>query len=183
MSKVDDMIIRNLNLVPYVIKKLGLGDKYEDYVDVGWIGLVVGCKTFDDTRGIEESTYLYKCIKTYICNQIKHESFYVNSYISFDYEVDDDVFYNIVPSDYDVFSEVKIKMIQDEMRNVIKYDMYNQKKTLDHAEIAAYLFGIDVNPMSNKELCEKYKISAEMIQHIKRKFRKHLRKRLKLVLD
>lgn len=181
---IDDMIVRNLNLVPYVINKLGLQNRYDDYIDIGWIGLIKGCENFDSNKDIKESTFLFRSIQLYIYNQLKHDYlFFKDDNISLDYEVDGEPFYNIIPSDYDIDSELKMLIIKKEIENVLKYDMYNIQNRLDHSEIARYIFGIGVKQLRTNDLAKKYNVSRETIKNIKNKFRKKLKKRLKLVLD
>lgn len=67
----DDLVLDNLPLIHLVIKRLHLTWKTEDefqaYYDAGVDGLIDGARTFDESKGYTQSTYLYTCI----ANRIK----------------------------------------------------------------------------------------------------------------
>lgn len=62
----DKLILENINLVYYVLKKLNLYNQREDFFDLGVIGLIKGVKSFDHKKGFKLNTYLYTCIKNEI---------------------------------------------------------------------------------------------------------------------
>lgn len=45
-------------------------DEWQAFYDDGLIGLINGAKSFDESKGIQPSTYLYKCIKSAISKGI-----------------------------------------------------------------------------------------------------------------
>ena len=62
-NKKEKLIVDNINLVYFMINKLRLKYKFDDYVDIGMIGLVKGVSAYDDSKNIKISTYLAKCIQ------------------------------------------------------------------------------------------------------------------------
>lgn len=66
----EKLVIDNIPLIHLVIKKLNLTwtteDEFQDYYDAGLDGLIDGAKTFDETKGFTQATYLYTCIKNRI---------------------------------------------------------------------------------------------------------------------
>lgn len=60
----------NLGLIHHVIKKYGLTDKFEDYFDLGLIGLASAINNFDQNLGFKFSTFATDCIKKEILKEI-----------------------------------------------------------------------------------------------------------------
>lgn len=70
----EDLILNNINLIHYVIKKMNLYSKskydYQEYYDAGLEGLIRGANTYDKSKGITQSTYLSKCIRHQIAKSL-----------------------------------------------------------------------------------------------------------------
>ena len=62
-NKKEKLVVDNINLVYFMINKLRLNYKFDDYVDIGIIGLIKGVNAYDDSKNIKISTYLAKCIQ------------------------------------------------------------------------------------------------------------------------
>ena len=62
----EKLILENINLIYYVLKKINLYNQREDFFDLGLIGLIKGVKSFDYKKGVKLNTYLYTCIKNEI---------------------------------------------------------------------------------------------------------------------
>lgn len=62
----QEIVLKNIGLVGYVIKHMNTKFKYEDLYDIGIIGLCEGAIRFDKSKGFKESTYLIKCIQNKI---------------------------------------------------------------------------------------------------------------------
>ena len=58
---MNDLITNNLNLVPFVIKKMNIFDMsdYEDYYQVGVIGLIYASKKYNKDLKISFFTFAY----------------------------------------------------------------------------------------------------------------------------
>ena len=191
MKNIDSIVERNLPLVPMIIKRMGLQERYDDYVDVGWIGLVRGCWSYAPDSGYTESTFLCKCIYNEICNEIKHENrlkrkdydipkVYLDS-LNFD---DDDMsVYNTISDSFDVDSEFNYRYIKQAIEDTLRYDMGNRFKKVDHRIIVRHIFGFGERQMKYDDISKQYGISKAMIKNIKSKFKEKLLKRLEFILD
>lgn len=188
-SDITEMVTRNLNLVPYVMKVLGVLNKYDDYIDIGWIGLVAGCRKYDSSKDVKESTFLCDYIKYYILNQLLYERRQMRNnndieIVSFDMQViEDESFYDCIPSDFNLESEFNVSFILQEINNVLTLDMKKHHGSLNHVDVVKDIFGIGVEKMAIKDIALKYNVSRETIQNVRDKFRKKLRKRLEFILD
>lgn len=69
-AEQETMLLDNINLIKYCIKKMNLkslsNDEYQNFYDDGLIGLINGIKTYNQDKS-QLSTYLYTCIKNNIC--------------------------------------------------------------------------------------------------------------------
>lgn len=71
MNNIDDKLItENLGLVRQVLSRLYIMPNcvdYDDYLQVGCIGLFKAIRDYDSTRGYKLSTYAYKSIYNEVC--------------------------------------------------------------------------------------------------------------------
>ncbi len=182
-NDIDDLVIRNMKLVPFIINKMGLDFMYDDLVDIGWIGLLKGAIAYDKDMGLAESTVLCKYIKSYIHTYLKKPKV-VELSLDVENAEDNSDLYDCIPSDFDIESEFRICCILEEIEKTLKYDMCNRKKNgINHADIISDLLGINTNQLSINEIIRKYNVSRETLKNIRNKFRKKLKERLKFILD
>lgn len=71
---VEEIILKNHNLIYLVLKQLNLYSKLDEYYDIAVIGLVKGAKAYNPSLNFKESTYLCKCIKRELLHEIKKQS-------------------------------------------------------------------------------------------------------------
>ena len=62
---------KNLGLIYYVIKMYGLNNEFEEYFDLGLIGLTSAINNFDESLGFKFSTFAIDCIKKEILKEIE----------------------------------------------------------------------------------------------------------------
>ena len=67
----ENLILDNIKLIYYVLKKLHLSGESDEYFDIGMIGLCKAADTYDTDKKIAFTTYAYKCITTQILYEIK----------------------------------------------------------------------------------------------------------------
>lgn len=73
---MDKLIVHNLRLVAYIVKKNYPDAKdQDDLVSIGTIGLIRAAETFDYSKGHQFSTYASKCIDKAI-TQLKINRFF-----------------------------------------------------------------------------------------------------------
>lgn len=183
MNNVNDIVERNLPLVKYMIKRMNLQDRFEDFVDIGWIALVDGAKKYNPDLNIKESTFLCQHIRFYFMNQLSYENKECRrtkdlDIRSLEYELEDDIFASLIPSKFDIESEFNIRFIITEIENTLKYDMKKH-----HVPIIMDMFEIGTDKLSTGQLVKKYGVSKVTINNIKHKFRNKLKERLKFILD
>lgn len=70
----DDLILDNINLIYYVLKKMNLYKKADEYYDIGMIGLIKAADTFDESKGYTFSTYGSRCIRSELLGYIRREN-------------------------------------------------------------------------------------------------------------
>lgn len=68
----EKLVLENKGLIGFVIKKMGLGYKYEELVDVLIIDLIESVKSFDSKKGIKPSTFLTLCITNRTINYLRN---------------------------------------------------------------------------------------------------------------
>lgn len=80
-EKDRQRVLDNQKLVHYIVQKMNYNDSYDDLVSIGTIGLCKAVVTFDESRGLQFSTYATRCIKNEIlmCFRKEHQDVYINS--------------------------------------------------------------------------------------------------------
>lgn len=189
MKNYDDIVTRNMQLVPYMINKMGLRKRQDDFIDIGWIALVKGAQKYKPDRGYAESTWLCRYIKYYFCRQLTYETRHCRNnanieMLSLDCMVTDDCFlYDAIPSNFNVESEFMVNYIITEIENVLLYDMSKNKKRLNHVDVVRDSYGIGTEQLTTGQMSKKYNVTRCTINAIQRKFKKKLKKRLEFILD
>lgn len=69
----DELISNNLRLIDFMIFKMKLGNKFDEYYDIGLNALTKAGDTFDESKGNKFSGYACICIKNEILKQIELE--------------------------------------------------------------------------------------------------------------
>lgn len=70
----DDLILDNVNLIYYVLKKCNVYHQLDEYYDICMIGLVKAANTFDESKGYTFSTYGISCIRAELFSYIRKEN-------------------------------------------------------------------------------------------------------------
>lgn len=171
----DDLIINNLKLIKYVIRKMGLrttnDDIYQEWYDDGLIGLIQGVKSYDENRNIKLSTFLCKCIRTniargaYLRNMDKRKINYMNN-ISLNAPVSNDKEIELI----DVLKDKSVYILEDVEKNIdiekLKYAMKKRLSPRDY-EIWCKFYGLfGYKEYTTKELEREYNISHTSIWRI-----------------
>lgn len=77
-EKIEKMIKENEKLIYYVYNGLSKNNylkRYkEEFLDAGLVGLWKGCKTYDESKKMKLSTYLYRCIKNEMLQFIRSQN-------------------------------------------------------------------------------------------------------------
>ena len=74
--KVNEELLakENIGLVSFVLKKMKLNNNFDDYYDVGLVGLTHAVKNFDPEKGYKFNTFAVDCIKKEVLKQIQKEN-------------------------------------------------------------------------------------------------------------
>lgn len=148
-EKQEQMVFENTKLIYFVLKKLNLYSKCDEYYDIGLIGLVKGVKTFDENKNICLSTYLFTCIKNEILTVARKKSL---DTISIETEIGEDIILSDVIKDdlvieddveertmFESVTEYIEKMSKEEQFVINSYFGINGSKKLTQREIAKHL--------------------------------------------
>lgn len=169
-----DQIIKDYDkIINFVIKSMHLGYRYDEIFDAGLIGFVNGLNSYDESKKIKYSTYLYECIKNEILRYINHdkrkkgevEIVSLNTTINDDIELQDMIGYDI---DYDqnYYVNQLIEIISDSMKELTK------KQYL----VFSHLYGLNgFKEMTVTEINHMYGFSKQNIHQIKDKVLNKLR--------
>lgn len=174
-EQIEKIILDNRKLVYKVIGDTNLywktADEYQEIVDAGVLGLILGARSYDGTIG-KESTFLYKCIKNEIfkhlmlSNMKKRKNIYGDN-ISLDQNINDGI---------DLTFE---SMLEDPNVNVEKEVLWDIERQNIHAILNtmedkySYLlkakYGIGYERKTNYVLAKEYKCSLAYLGYLIRK--------------
>ena len=167
---MNELILNNLNLVHFVIKKMnikiGNDFDYDDLYQVGVIGLIYASKNYDENKHITFSTFSFVCRKNEILKFI-----YKGSYNdSLQVEICDDVVLEDTIRDENVNIEEEI--IFNENNQELHYILDNYLNE-NERKIIKMLYGIDSKVYKQNEISEilnipQYKVSRIKIRLLKR---------------
>lgn len=143
----DDLILDNINLIYYVLKKMNLYKNADEYYDIGMIGLIKAVDTFDESKGYTFSTYGISCIRSellgYIRQQNRNKRKSNYNTISLEmtiYQENDDREINLIdtlPSKVNIEEEIIANEEKELLEEALK--ILNDKELL----VISYMFGIN----------------------------------------
>ena len=70
----DDLILDNVNLIYYVLKKMNLYKNADEYYDICMIGLIKAANTFNESKGYTFSTYGISCIRSELLGYLRRQN-------------------------------------------------------------------------------------------------------------
>ena len=70
----DDLILDNVNLIYYVLKKMNLYKNADEYYDICMIGLIKAADTFNESKGYTFSTYGISCIRSELLGYLRRQN-------------------------------------------------------------------------------------------------------------
>ena len=172
-EELENLVLNNLPLISLVLKKYNLS--YDEYFDLGVIGLVKGAKSFDASKGFKPSSYLTRCITNEIFLQKRKERKLVKNPISLETIMFDDMTIgDMVRDDFDLEDEI----IKKEQLNMIKKSL----KVLNEKEFIVFtgMYGIGTNRCNQKELAKKLNVSQSNISRLNERAKDKIKKYLKV---
>jgi RNA polymerase sigma factor (sigma-70 family) len=70
----DELVKQHTPLVASIVKKLlSSREDYDDYMQIGRIGLLKAIRAYADDKGVQFSTFAYRCIRNEILSYIKRQ--------------------------------------------------------------------------------------------------------------
>lgn len=175
----EQLIVDNIPLIHFTIKNMNLRSKnedvYQDWYDDGLLGLIIGVRTFDESKGIQLATYACECIRREILkgNKLRNYDKRKINYIT-------KVSLNSLakpgaPADdtceiLDFISDPTVN-IEEEVSNRIECERLifaiDTRLSERDAEIWKRYYGLDGRKItSGAKLGEKYGISRERVHQI-----------------
>ena len=147
-----------------VLKKYGLYNKRDDYIDLCYIGYAKALNTFDESKGSFRN-YLYNCCENEILNELRKENTAKRQReeCSFDVEYNDEgsTLNDIVPSILDVEQEAISNETSTELTNAIN------SLTKTEQFIIRNLFDFDICKYNQSELAEILSMDQAQVSRIK----------------
>lgn len=183
-SARDTLIVHNLRLVAYIVRKnYPEARDQDDLISIGTIGLIRAAETFDYLKGNHFSTYASKCIDNQIkmhFRKIKHQltEVYMNEPIESDSEGNALTIADIFSSGVNVEEEVALKIDSEKLYRFIEEELDERER-----EIISKRYGIpdkDGNvcqPLTQREIAKSLNISRSYISRIEKKALEKLRAR------
>lgn len=184
-KRYHELVLKNENLIYYVIKGMGLYKHLDDFYDIGMIGLCKAARSFDVESGIKFSTYAITCIKYEIHRYgRKKENRKWNNISSLDIIIDD----NKTTAVELIADDVNIE--EDIIRKELYKDLYKNINKLSTVEqlVINYSYGLNgYTKMSQHNILillkrnykMKYNYSQSYISRIKTRAIKKLKRYLK----
>lgn len=148
----------------HILKKYGLYNRREDYIDICYIGYTKALNSFDDTKGKLHS-YIYKCIENALINELRKENMQKRKCdeVSLDFIYDEfgHDFGDLIADDIDIEQD----LIKQEEKQTLDTAILCLTKTEQY--IIKNLFKIDGYCLTTGELASKFKTNLNAILKIK----------------
>ena len=177
----DKFILENEALIYLVLKNLKIMYLKDLYYDVGMIGLVKACRTYDKEKGFTFSTYAYNVIKNEILCELKKENTEIrksnkntislNTLLSFDGN-EAITLEDKIPDDFNLEEYVETKEENEKLYTMIKTLTKKEQETI------CLYYGIGYKRLNGREIAEKLGVSRELIYKRKERALFKLRYRL-----
>ncbi|MBQ9942583.1 MAG: RNA polymerase sporulation sigma factor SigK [Christensenellaceae bacterium] len=175
------LIEHNLRLVAHIAKKYAAtGDKNDDFVSIGTIGLIKGVNTFDAKKGTQLVTYIARCIENEILMFLRADKktaaeVSLAEPIGQDKEGNQISLADIIPGgDRPVEELVETRLQIGRLRGQFARVLTKREKTV--VELRYGLFGAKALPQ--REIAQLLGISRSYVSRIEKKALQKLRKML-----
>lgn len=167
----NKLVEHNLRLVAHIVKKYyGSGAEQDDLVSIGTIGLIKAINTFDTDKNIRLSSYASRCIENEVLMYFRN-SRKISQDISLNEEIDSD-------SDGNSLTLMDVMFVEDSIiddldtkiksEHLPKY--INECLTPRERLIIRLRYGLNGhNPLTQREVAEKLKISRSYVSRIEKK--------------
>src|SRR5574344_2806779 len=147
-----------------ILKKYGLYNKREDYIDICYIGYVKALKKYDSSKS-KPATYFYKCIENEILQSLRKENAQKRQHeeSSMDYVYDDH------GHDLNDIISDNIKIEEDYIKKEQQQELFISLNKLNNKEkiVIKYYFGINCDKLKQDEIAKMFGVTQAQISRIK----------------
>lgn len=151
-------------------------DQHQEFIDCGYDGIIKGLKGYDETKGFQPSTYIYKCIETELKRRI-----YLNTMkkrttkvISLNTEIEGEELVEFIPDTLDVDAEVTRKILNEKIRELV-----NSLPKEKDRKVITLLYGLDGNePLNMGETAKRMGVNRNAITSRRNKVFKILKEKI-----
>ena len=177
---MEELVLKNVNLIYLVLKKYKLYEVRDDYFDIGMIGLVKASKTYSEDIGYAFSTYAVRCIEHEI-HQAKRKEFTIkrgagqtnislNLIINPNTKNNDIELIDTIPNKFNLEEHIIQKDLCERIHNEI-----NKLSKRDKFIICSIFELKNYKKLTEQELAKKLNMSQPQVNRIKNKTIKMLR--------
>lgn len=175
------LILHNLRLVSHIVRKYYASSKnQEDLVSIGTIGLIKAVDTFKVSGGAKFATYAARCIQNEILMHFRSQKktaseISLNDTIDVDRDGNPLTYIDVISSDDSMTSDIERKLSASKAKKLV-----NTLLTPRERHIITLRYGLSgKNPMTQREIAEKLKISRSYVSRIEKSALEKLRSALK----
>lgn len=176
----NKLVEHNLRLVAHIIKKYySQSQNQEDIMSIGTIGLIKAVDTYKNGNGTRFATYASRCIQNeilmYFRSKKKH-SFEVslNETIDVDKDGNSLTYMDIIAAPDTIAEDLDTKIMSEKAKRIIMTYLDGRER-----EIIVFRYGLDGDePLTQKELARKLKISRSYVSRIEKSALEKIRNRL-----
>ena len=175
----EKLIEHNLRLVAHIIKKYYSNDNdQDDLISIGTIGLIKGINNFKADKGTRLATYCARCIENEILMYFRSQKktsldTYMNDPIDIDSEGNPLTLNDIIAVNDTIADDLDFKIKSEKLRKFICEIPDRREK-----QIIVMRYGLgDNEPLTQREVASKLKISRSYVSRIEKKALSNLKKR------
>ncbi len=165
-----ELITHNLRLVSHIVRKYySTAKNQEDLVSIGTIGLIKAVDTFRASEGAKFATYAARCIQNEILMHFRSQK-KLASEVSLNETIDVDrdgnplTYIDVISCDESLCTEVERKITSDRALKLVNTVLSDRER-----QIIILRYGIGRrNPLTQREIAEKLKISRSYVSRIEK---------------
>ena len=178
MEARNKLIEHNLRLVAHIIKKYysNINDQ-DDLVSIGTIGLIKAVNTFDSSKGIRLSSYAARCIENEVLMFFRNgkksaQDVSMNEPIDTDKEGNALTLIDVMSTEDSIVDDLDVKINSEKLRQYMIKALSPRERI-----IIELRYGLsDRQPLTQREVAEKLKISRSYVSRIEKKALEKLRR-------
>lgn len=159
-----DNKIENEGIMYNVLKRYGLYEQREDYIDLCYIGYAKALNKFDKSKA-NIRTYIYKCVENEILQELRKEKAQKRQRYecSLDDEYDDrgHTFIETIADDIDLERDIICEETNKELCEAVNKLSYSERFVISH------LFELNKINYTPNKICKVLNITTDQLEEIK----------------